>query len=109
MSQNDNYGGAGHDPAFDEGDTIDWNPVEHRGDIDDAIWSQCWSDPAGWKEHTVEALVFEVEVPEHDAEGNATDGSPYIIPPDLIGATTCYVAGTYFDWGDHCDGVFDHC
>lgn len=106
MSKFDNYGGVSHDPAFDGGDTIDWNPCDHIGDIDDdAIWTKIYADPVQWLEAEVWALVFEAEVPEQDEEGNATDGSPYIIPDDLIGAKTCYVAGCYFDWGHYCDGV----
>ena len=109
MSKFDNYGGAAYDPAFDGGDVVDWNPVEFIGDIDDAIWSTCYGDPTGWNEGTVEARVFEVDVPEHDAEGCATDGSPYQIPDEYIGKATVLVASCFWDWGHSCDGFYEAC
>ena len=69
MSKYDNYGGVTHDPELDGGDVIDWNPVENL-DIDDAEWEETYADPTEWNEATVSALVWMVEVPPHDAEGN---------------------------------------
>ena len=107
MSKYDNYGGVTHDPELDGGDVIDWNPVENL-DIDDAEWEETYADPTEWNEATVSALVWTVEVPPHDAEGNVV-GTPYLIPEQFIGATEIYVSGCYFDWGHACDGFYSAC
>lgn len=108
MSKYDNYGGVSHNPEFDGGDVFEWDPLKENLDIDDAEWDETYSDPTGWEEAYVSALVWEIEVPPHDAEGNV-DGEPYIIPEKYIGAETIYVAGCYWDWGHSCDGSYEAC
>ncbi len=108
MSKYDNYGGVSHDSAFDGGDVYDWNPVEHIGGIDDAEWQETFTDPTGWNDAEVSALVWRVDVPAHDAEGNV-EGGPYVIPTQYIGATEVFVAGCYWDWGHACDGRYEAC
>jgi hypothetical protein len=109
MSKLDNYGGASHDPALDGGEVYDWNPVDHiAADDDDADWSSTYGDPTGWSENTVTALVFRVQVPAHDAEGNATD-QPFVIPKQYLGKTEVFVARCAYDWGHTCDGITEAC
>lgn len=109
MGKYDNYGGVTRDPALDGGDTYDWNPCDHAGGLDDVEWSVVYADPTGRLHAEVTALVWAVDVPPHDEEGNTTDGSPYVIPADLIGATTCYVAGCHWDWEHASDTILEHC